>query len=114
MKLEPDAVHLAIAQRIAGRAQKSPGGCLLVGLCGSQGSGKSTMVPILKQLLQERGLSVAIVSLDDLYLPLAEREKLARRVHPLLKTRGVPGTHDIALAKQMFAALCKPGRVALP
>jgi D-glycerate 3-kinase len=38
---------------------------------------------------------VALVSLDDYYLPRAERALLARTVHPLLATRGVPGTHDV-------------------
>ena len=33
-------------------------------------------------------------SMDDLYLGRAARVDLARRIHPLLATRGVPGTHD--------------------
>ena len=33
-------------------------------------------------------------TIDDLYLTRAERDELARTVHPLLATRGVPGTHD--------------------
>ena len=43
------------------------------------------------------GRSVAILSLDDFYLPHAERQELARTIHPLCATRGVPGTHDIPL-----------------
>ena len=34
-----------------------------------------------------------VLSLDDFYLPKAERVALAD-IHPLLVTRGVPGTHD--------------------
>src|SRR5689334_18588644 len=68
---------------------------LVFGVCGSQGLGKSTLARVLKEaLLEAHGLSVAVLSLDDLYLSSAERARLARDVHPLLKTRGVPGTHD--------------------
>jgi D-glycerate 3-kinase len=41
------------------------------------------------------GLRTVIISLDDYYLPKAARLELARTVHPLLATRGVPGTHDV-------------------
>lgn len=34
-----------------------------------------------------------VLSLDDYYLSKAERSALAAQVHPLLSTRGVPGTH---------------------
>jgi len=105
-----------LAQRIADRAQATqvPDECLTVGLCGSQGSGKTTLTANLKVLLEERGLSVAALSLDDFYLPRNVREDLARTVHPLLTTRDVPGTHDIALALQVFADLPQDGRVSLP
>jgi D-glycerate 3-kinase len=111
-----DSVHRAIAQRIAERTQgaRLRNECLAVGLCGSQGSGKSTMVPILQQLLEERGLVTATLSLDDFYLPLAAREELGRTVHPLLKTRGVPGTHDVPLALRVLDAMRKKGTVAVP
>src|SRR5690606_21579360 len=36
------------------------------------------------------------------------------RVHPLLATRGVPGTHDIGLARATIAALRAEGMVAIP
>ena len=38
--------------------------------------------------------NVAVLSIDDFYYTLAERKILAEEVHPLLRTRGVPGTHD--------------------
>src|SRR5262249_8913025 len=34
-----------------------------------------------------------------------EREQLAREVHPLYGTRGVPGTHDVALGLALLDAL---------
>lgn len=112
--IEPE--HRVIAQHIAERAYNSRfrDTCLVVGLCGAQGSGKSTLAVVLRRLLPEHGLAAATLSLDDFYLPLQARAELARTVHPLLRTRGVPGTHDVALALSVLDALRGPGRVALP
>jgi D-glycerate 3-kinase len=68
---------------------------ILVGLCGAQGSGKSTTAKRLAQALAAAGSAVAVLSLDDFYLTRAERSRLGRDVHRLLATRGVPGTHDM-------------------
>ncbi|MEM8560888.1 MAG: hypothetical protein AAGF57_01570 [Pseudomonadota bacterium] len=71
---------------------------VLLGVNGSQGSGKSTFCAYLSALLQAQyDLSVLVLSLDDFYLTREERRHLGASVHPLLATRGVPGTHDIAL-----------------
>jgi len=79
----------------------------VIGLCGAQGSGKSTLARVLRSALQQQdGLAVALLSLDDLYLPSVERRRLAATVHPLLRTRGVPGTHDIALGIELVHRLC--------
>ena len=46
-----------------------------------------------------RGQRVAVLSIDDFYLDQdANAQRSARDVHPLLATRGPPGTHDVALA----------------
>ncbi|MGD9811438.1 MAG: kinase [Sphingobium sp.] len=70
---------------------------VLVGLSGTQGSGKSTTAARLVDKLAERGYRGATRSLDDFYLTRAERLHLAETVHPLLATRGVPATHDMPL-----------------
>ncbi len=63
---------------------------------GSQGIGKSTLVNILKKILQIfYKKKVLVLCLDDYYLTKKERVFLSKNVHPLLITRGVPGTHDI-------------------
>jgi D-glycerate 3-kinase len=88
---------------------------LLVGVSGCQGSGKTTLASLLVLLLRELlGLNGINLSIDDFYLTHAERQQLARTVHPLLATRGVPGTHDVQLALDTIAALRKPGVVAIP
>jgi D-glycerate 3-kinase len=70
----------------------------LLGINGAQGTGKSTLADFFRVALEsDYGWRVAVMSIDDFYLTRAEREALARDVHPLLKTRGVPGTHDLRL-----------------
>jgi D-glycerate 3-kinase len=99
-----EAVHRPVASAIA-RRQADLRRPMVVGLCGSQGSGKSTMAAFLKALLQDQGLRAAILSLDDLYLPRGQREHLARTAHPLLLTRGAPGTHDPGLGMALIDIL---------
>ncbi len=69
-----------------------------IGLSGGQGAGKSTLAGLVVQALELAGRRAAVCSLDDFYLAKGERLELARKVHPLLATRGPPGTHDVALA----------------
>ncbi len=75
------------------------------GISGVQGSGKSTLARQMAVLAQQRGLRVAVLSLDDFYLSRAERRLLADHVHPLLANRGPPGTHDLPLAMQVMSNL---------
>lgn len=87
---------------------------VVVGICGPQASGKSTLCAVVARLLEAQGLKVAVVSLDDLYLTKAERQALAAQVHPLFAVRGPPGTHDVELGVQLLNALIKPGEVRIP
>jgi len=93
-------------------------GMQILGINGAQGSGKSTWASLLALICRESfGWNVAILSLDDLYLSREERQELARKVHPLLATRGVPGTHDVRLGLDTIAALRdagSSGEVLLP
>lgn len=98
---------------------RSPdGGPLVVGVNGSQGSGKSTLCAYLCALLQARyGLRAVTLSLDDYYLTREQRGDLASSVNALLATRGVPGTHDIGLLHDTLDALQAADdrdRVAIP
>lgn len=88
-------VYLPLAAWVI--AQKGDG-LLIIGINGAQGSGKSTLCDFLRLILEQcHGQRVVVLSIDDLYLTRAERQALASEVHPLLITRGVPGTHDVEL-----------------
>jgi len=81
---------------------------LLLGLSAGQGSGKTTVSSILKIILKNFfKRKVCIISIDDFYKTLGERNKMAKQNHPLFKTRGVPGTHDINLVKNFFISVKK-------
>jgi D-glycerate 3-kinase len=82
----------------------------LIGLSGLQGSGKSTLAAQLVELAARRGMFALALSIDDFYFGRAARGRLARDVHPLLATRGVPGTHDLDLLHATVNALQTPTR----
>jgi len=86
---------------------------LCIGINGAQGSGKTTLSLALDMLLTKTyGLRCQTLSIDDFYLSRQDREKLARQVHPLLQTRGVPGTHNCELAINTIQQL-KQGKTCL-
>jgi len=71
----------------------------IIGINGCQGSGKSTLADYLcTRITSEFNVTAVPLSLDDFYLTKAQRQKLSQDIHPLLATRGVPGTHDVDLA----------------
>lgn len=109
--------YLATAAWVAQRCTKAKR-CLVIGINGAQGSGKSSMVALLEKALAAGfGLRSAVLSIDDLYLTRAERRRLAAQRQPLLATRGVPGTHDVDLGIATIEALLAAGpgeQVALP
>lgn len=78
----------------------------IIGVNGPQGCGKSTFAKFLSLLLMA-GCSkrTAIMSLDDFYLTKTQRQKLAQDIHPLLVTRGPPGTHDVEFGRSVMASL---------
>jgi len=76
---------------------------LIIGLAGGQGSGKTTISSILILILKKYfKLNVFKVSIDDFYKTRKDRSLLSKNKHPLLMTRGVPGTHDIDLILKFF------------
>lgn len=105
-----DAAETAIRQALSARTRR----LLVVGVCGAQGCGKSTLAKALARRFDQTGIRTAVLSLDDLYRTRAERAALAAQVHPLLRTRGVPGTHDVTLGLNLITALDDGRATALP
>ena len=109
--------YFPLARYLLSRKQMHPMP-LVIGINGAQGTGKSTLAALLQCILENGAHTpCANVSIDDLYLTRAEREQLSQRVHPLLRTRGVPGTHDIELGLALFTSLQRThdsGVIALP
>ena len=82
----------------------------VVGVCGAQGSGKSTLCRLLGAVLEQSFDEPAVAfSIDDIYETRERREELAAKAHPLFATRGVPGTHDVALGLDVVGRLISLG-----
>jgi D-glycerate 3-kinase len=86
----------------------------LLGISGGQGAGKSTLARLVVAACSVLGKKAVSLSIDDFYLTRAERTSLAAAVHPLLRTRGVPGTHDVQLAIQVLDTLIAGQPVEVP
>ncbi|KYK59520.1 Uridine/cytidine kinase [Drechmeria coniospora] len=89
---------------------------LVIGLNGVQGVGKTTLVTALEAALEADGVPTLTCSIDDFYLTHEEQAALARAHadNALLQHRGAPGTHDVPLAKSVFASLISRQPTALP
>ena len=111
-----ERVHGPVAQRLA-EVRAAKGKPIVVGVCGTQASGKTTLSAFLKLLLIEAGLKAETLAIDDLYLSKPARLDLAAQVHPLFLTRGPPGTHDVALGHAVLHVLTgatPPGAQRMP
>ena len=88
-----------------------------VGLAGGQGTGKTTISSLIRIILIKYfKLNVFRISIDDFYKTRKERINLSKRIHPMLLTRGVPGTHDINMMLNFFrkSKIKKFKRLKLP
>ena len=76
---------------------------LILGLAGGQGTGKTTIASIISIILKKYfKLNIFKISIDDFYRTKKERIRLSEKVHQLLLTRGVPGTHDTNIMLNFF------------
>ena len=99
-RAHPDLVDRVGRLSADGPADRPP----LIAVVGAQGSGKTTLA---REAADSFG--AAQISIDDVYLTRAEREAMAREVHPLFLTRGPPGTHDLGLLQGLIDSLSTAG-----
>lgn len=124
-----------ITEHLETHLRASPDRPLIIGLNGMQGVGKTSLVAPLAAALEKRNIRTLVFSIDDFYLPHSEQVSLALS-HPdnaLLQHRGepgmyparakyihqnepnlLPGTHDVGLAKTVFAALLSNAPALIP
>ena len=106
---------LPFAQWLDAR-QKALNRPFIQGILGGQGAGKTTLTKGLSLILSLMGQTLAVLSIDDLYLPYCDRLKL-QQLDPRLVWRGPPGTHDVELGLKTLNAIknASPnGQISLP
>jgi len=107
-----ERIYLPLVKIILNHKTQAP---LFISINGAQGTGKSTLSKFLKYLIEAKtGDDVADISLDDFYATRQQRQQLAREVHPLLMTRGVPGTHDLDLMTSTLNTLLEGKTCDIP
>ena len=92
--------YLSLSNIIAGwHCQKQAP--IVVGVNGAQGAGKPAESSFLEIILRhEQCLTVAVMSIFDLYPAKPEKIRLATDAHPLLATRGCLGLKAIGKASR--------------
>ncbi len=80
-------------------------------ISGSQGSGKTTFSSKIKTELEKKKLKVLVLSIDNFYLSKKDREKISKKITNLLLTRGVPGTHNLKLLKNVLSNFKKGKKI---
>jgi len=105
---------MPLAEWLIARRASVGGGALLVGVNGAQGTGKTTCCSVLELMLESLGVTGVTLSLDDFYLDRSARRLLARVMHPLLETRGVPGTHEVERLEEVLDTLVMRAPATVP
>jgi D-glycerate 3-kinase len=102
---------LPLLERLQGLA--ATGVRPLIALNGPVGAGKSSLARCLHQLAPLLGLRLAVASIDDAYLPWAERRE-ALAGNPFGVSRVPPGSHDTSLLVERLSHWRAGGELVLP
>lgn len=98
-------------------ARRIPGGTVVVGLQGGQGTGKTTLTRFLVHQLEAAGYRTVAFSIDDFYTCAEDRRRLAtrHRGNPFFQIpRGLPGTHRVRDLRDALQKLKHGVAVTLP
>jgi D-glycerate 3-kinase len=77
---------------------------LIQGVLGVQGTGKTSLTLILREILSYLGYQICCLSIDDFYKSYADRQEL-QQADPRFRWRGPPGTHDVELGVTVLKQL---------
>lgn len=103
-----------ILRRLAVARSRANRRCLILGIAGAQGSGKTTLARELVLRLEHAGDRAVALSLDDFYLTRPKRREIAAAISPIMAMRGPPGTHDLPLAIETLRAIKRGTDVGVP
>ncbi len=100
---------LPLAQQLA-REREQLDRTLIQGILGGQGTGKTTLAAVVRNILAHLGFTSIAISIDDLYKTYEARQQLQQE-DPRLIWRGPPGTHDVELGIEILDQFLEPNRV---
>jgi len=88
----------------------------IIGIQGGQGTGKTTLVNYIKDILKKLDYKVESFSIDDFYLTYKERVKLGEKYkdNPFYQIRGMPGTHRVKFLLETLMRIKKGKEFELP
>ena len=103
----------SLLERGADRAGRADRRSPVLALNGPVGAGKTTLTGVLQELAADRGIRLAVASIDDVYLPWPERRRVLAG-NPFGVWRVPPGSHDIPLLIDQLELWRDTGTLRLP
>ena len=85
----------------------------IIGVSALPGTGKTTLGKWLEEISLKLKFKIAVISIDDFYLPSEEME-LAIRDNPWNVSRGFPGSHSVNLMYDKLLNWKKTGKLNVP
>ena len=85
----------------------------IIGISALPGTGKTTLGKWLEALSLKLNFKIAVISIDDFYLP-SEEMKLAIKNNPWNVSRGFPGSHSVKLMHEQLLNWKLTGELNVP
>jgi len=85
----------------------------IIGISALPGTGKTTLGKWLETVSLKLNFKIAVISIDDFYLPLNEM-KLAIKNNPWNVSRGFPGSHSVKLMYEKLSIWKQNGELNVP
>ncbi len=85
----------------------------IIGISALPGTGKTTLGKWLESLSLKLNFKIAVISIDDFYLP-SEEMKLAIKNNPWNVSRGFPGSHSVKLMHEKLLNWKLTGELNVP